>query len=102
MEESILCLNLKKDSKILTEDMLFSPIIHGQTEEPIDIEKHDILVLNANLTMAVCRRKSTNRFLYALFVSCYSTKFRRYGQIFKIITSIIIDKSKAIVYNSEY
>lgn len=52
--------------------------------------------------MAVCRRKVDKPLLYELFVSCYSTKFRRYGQIFKIITSIIIDKSKAIVYNSEY
>lgn len=47
-------------------------------------------------------KKIDEPLLYALFVSCYSTKFRRYRQTFKIIMSIIIDKSKAIVYNSEY
>ena len=52
--------------------------------------------------MAVCRRKVDKPLLYALFVWCYSTKFRRYRQIFEIIMLIIIDKSKVIVYNSEY
>lgn len=33
------------------------PIIHGQTEEPVDIEKHDILVLNANLAMCGLSKK---------------------------------------------
>ena len=61
-----------------------------------------IQVFCYKITKIGLSKKIGEPLLYALFVWCYSTKFRRYRQIFEIIMSIIIDKSKVIVYNSEY